>query len=150
MNPTCTAELVTDERTFAELADEWGALYRRCASATPFQSHAVYKRQVLVRVGGRLVAAAPLMRVGRPVPSLVPLGGAISDYGDVLLDDEHGEQAVAALAEGLRAAARTAVIDLREVRPGGAAERIDVYKRPSNGPGPSCAGSPRWASSGVS
>ncbi|MGW0336824.1 GNAT family N-acetyltransferase [Streptomyces sp. NPDC003011] len=140
---TYTAELVTDERVFAGLAPEWGELYRRCAAATPFQSHAwlhswwlSYGRRgrlrlVVVRDGGRLVAVAPLMRVGSPVPSLVPLGGAISDYGDVLLDDAHGREAVAALAEGLSAAARTALIDLREVRPGGAAERIyDHWRGP--------------------
>ncbi|WP_329340442.1 GNAT family N-acetyltransferase [Streptomyces sp. NBC_01352] len=143
MNPTYSTELVSDQGSFAELADDWGALYRRCAAATPFQSHAwlhswwlSYGRRgrlrlVLVRDGGELVAAAPLMRVGRPVPSLVPLGGAISDYGDVLLDDERGEPAVTALAEGLSAAARTALIDLREVRPGAAAERIyDHWRGP--------------------
>ncbi|MFI9171353.1 GNAT family N-acetyltransferase [Streptomyces lincolnensis] len=133
---TLTTELVTDEQTFAELAPQWARLYRRCASATPFQSHSWLHswwqsygrpgrlRVVLVRDGDELVAAAPLMRVGRPVPALVPLGGAISDYGDVLLDDERGEEGVAALAEGLAPAARTALIDFREVRPGGAAERI--------------------------
>ncbi|MEU0406803.1 GNAT family N-acetyltransferase [Streptomyces griseorubiginosus] len=133
---TYTTHLVTDERSFAELGPEWDGLYRRCETATPFQSHAWLHswwlsygrpgrlRLVLVRHGGELVAAAPLMRVGRPVPSLVPLGGAISDYGDVLLDDERGEEAVAALTEGLARAARTALVDFREVRPGGAAERI--------------------------
>ncbi|MEV0633459.1 GNAT family N-acetyltransferase [Streptomyces sp. NPDC050619] len=140
---TYPAQLVTDERDFAELASDWGELYRRCATATPFQSHAwlhswwlSYGRRgrlrlILVRDGGELVAAAPLMRVSRPVPSLVPLGGAISDYGDVLLDDERGEEAVAALAEGLSTAARTALIDFREVRPGGAAERVyDHWRGP--------------------
>lgn len=133
---TYTTHLVTDERAFAELGPEWDGLYRRCEAATPFQSHAWLHswwlsygrpgrlRLVLVRHEGELVAVAPLMRVGRPVPSLVPLGGAISDYGDVLLDDGCGEEAVAALTEGLAAAARTALVDFREVRPGGAAERI--------------------------
>ncbi|MFI0541767.1 GNAT family N-acetyltransferase [Streptomyces sp. RP5T] len=131
-----SVELVTDDTEFAELGPDWGQLYARCAAATPFQSHAWLHswwlsygsrgrlRLLLVRDGGELVAAAPLMRVRRPVPTLVPLGGAISDYGDVLLDDERGEEAVAALTEGLAAAARTALIDFREVRPGGAAERI--------------------------
>ncbi|MFI0511837.1 GNAT family N-acetyltransferase [Streptomyces sp. WSLK1-5] len=131
-----SVELVTDDTEFAELGADWGQLYARCAAATPFQSHAWLHswwlsygsrgrlRLLLVRDGGELVAAAPLMRVRRPVPTLVPLGGAISDYGDVLLDDERGEEAVAALTEGLAAAARTALIDFREVRPGGAAERI--------------------------
>ncbi|MFE1835822.1 GNAT family N-acetyltransferase [Streptomyces sviceus] len=131
-----TVELVTDDRAFAELAPDWRQLYGRCAAATPFQSHAWLHswwlsygsrgrlRLLLVRDGRELVAAAPLMRVRRPVPTLVPLGGAISDYGDVLLDDERGEEAVTALTEGLASVARTALIDFREVRPGGAAERI--------------------------
>ncbi|WP_406352349.1 GNAT family N-acetyltransferase [Streptomyces sp. NBC_00658] len=134
---TLVAELVTDEREFAELGPAWGRLYRSCAAATPFQSHAWLHswwlsygtpgrlRLVLVRDdGGELRAVAPLMRVRRPLPALVPLGGAISDYGDVLIDDEHADRAAATLAEGLSAAARTALIDFREVRPGGAVERI--------------------------
>ncbi|MCF3137473.1 GNAT family N-acetyltransferase [Streptomyces olivochromogenes] len=133
---TRTIELVTDDRAFAALAPAWDRLYRRCAAATPFQSHAwLYSwwlsygrpgrlRLVLVRSGGELVAAAPLMLVLRPLPTLVPLGGAISDYADVLLDDTAGWQAVATLTEGLSAAARTALIDFREVRPGGAVERV--------------------------
>ncbi|MEV7342973.1 GNAT family N-acetyltransferase [Streptomyces sp. NPDC093544] len=134
---TLVAELVTDEREFAELGPAWGRLYRSCATATPFQSHAWLHswwlsygtpgrlRLVLVRDdGGELRAVAPLMRVRRPLPALVPLGGAISDYGDVLIDDEHADRAAATLTEGLSAAARTALIDFREVRPGGAVERI--------------------------
>ncbi|CCK29960.1 hypothetical protein BN159_5581 [Streptomyces davaonensis JCM 4913] len=134
---TYSTELVTDEAAFAALAPDWARLYGSCATATPFQSHPWLHswwrsygtpgrlRLILARDDrGRLLAAAPLMRVRRPVPSLVPLGGAISDYGDVLLDDERGETAEAALTAGLAAAARTALIDLREVRPGSAAERI--------------------------
>ncbi|MEG3628723.1 GNAT family N-acetyltransferase [Streptomyces poriticola] len=133
---TYTTELVTDARVFAGLAADWERLYRRCAAATPFQSHAWLHswwlsygrpgrlRLVLALDGRDLVGAAALLRVRRPVPALVPLGGAISDYGDVLLDDERGPAAVAALVEGLSRAARTALVDLREVRPGGAAERV--------------------------
>ncbi|MEU9371606.1 GNAT family N-acetyltransferase [Streptomyces avermitilis] len=138
---TLRAELCTDEREFAALGAAWGRLYRRCGAATPFQSHAWLHswwtsygrpgrlRLVLVRDGGELRAVAPLMRVGRPLPRLVPLGGAISDYGDVLLDDEHADQAAAALAEALSTAARTTLIDFREVRPGGAVERVYEYWR---------------------
>ncbi|MFE6283371.1 GNAT family N-acetyltransferase [Streptomyces sp. NPDC057877] len=133
---TYTPELVTDEDAFAALAPHWARLYGNCSAATPFQSHAwlhswwlSYGRRgrlrlVVVRDGDELVAAAPLTLVCRPVPSLVPIGGAISDYGDVLLDDGHGTRAVAALTEALARAARTALVDLREVRPGGAAERV--------------------------
>jgi CelD/BcsL family acetyltransferase involved in cellulose biosynthesis len=136
---TLRAELCTDEREFTVLGPAWDRLYRRCGPATPFQSHAWLHswwtsygspgrlRLVLVRDGGELRAAAPLMRVGGPLPRLVPLGGAISDYGDVLLDDEHADRAAAALTETLWAAARTALIDVREVRPGSAVEQ--VYER---------------------
>ncbi|MGW1722996.1 GNAT family N-acetyltransferase [Streptomyces sp. NPDC002306] len=143
MRPAYTTDLVTDEGSFAALAPAWGRLYGRCAAATPFQSHAwLYSwwlsygrpgrlRLLLVRDGAELVAAAPLMAVRRPVPALVPLGGAISDYGDVLVDDDRGEAAVAALTDGLAAAARTALIDFREVRPGGAVERVyDRWRGP--------------------
>ncbi|MFD7878850.1 GNAT family N-acetyltransferase [Streptomyces sp. NPDC059766] len=136
MKPTYTTDLVTDEGTFAALAPAWDRLYARSRTATPFQSHAwLYSwwlsygrpgrlRLLVVRDGGELVAAAPLASVRRPVSALVPLGGAISDYGDVLVDDERGEAPVAALTAGLAAAARTALIDFREVRPGGAVERV--------------------------
>ncbi|AJP02083.1 glycosyl transferase family 1 [Streptomyces cyaneogriseus subsp. noncyanogenus] len=142
-HPAYTTELVTGERAFAALAPEWSRLHRRCATATPFQSHAwlhswwlSYGRRgrlrlVLVREGGELAAAAPLMRVRRPLPALVPLGGCLSDYGDVLVDDERGDAAVAALTDALYTAARTALVDLREVRPGGAAERVhDRWRGP--------------------
>lgn len=139
---TLRVELCTDEREFAALGPAWGRLYRRCAAATPFQSHAWLHswwtsygrpgrlRLVLVRDSGapgergELRAAAPLMRVGRSLPRLVPLGGAISDFGDVLLDDEHAGPAAASLADALWTAACTALIDFREVRPGSAVERV--------------------------
>lgn len=129
-------ELVTDAAGFAALAPAWRRLQERCAAATPFQSHAwlhswwlTYGRPgrlrlLLVRSGGDLVAAAPLMLVRRPLPALVPLGGAISDYADVLLDDADDGAAATALTAALADAARTALIDFREVRPDGAMERI--------------------------
>ena len=79
---------------------------------------------VLVHRGAELVAAAALTLVRRPFPALVPLGGDISDFCDVLLDDSCASQAAAALVRGLRKAARGAVVDLREVRPGAAAEQV--------------------------
>ncbi|MHB9861611.1 GNAT family N-acetyltransferase [Streptomyces sp. YIM S03343] len=135
-SPEFVTELVTDEHVFAELGPAWRRLHERCGAATPFQSHAWLHswwlsygrhgrlRLVVVRNGGELAAVAPLMRVRHPVPALVSLGGAISDYGDVLIDDTHADRAAHALTTGLAAAARTALIDFREVRPGGAAERV--------------------------
>ncbi|MBO8186270.1 GNAT family N-acetyltransferase [Streptomyces spirodelae] len=130
-----TAALCRSEGQFAGLAADWDALRSRNRSATPFQSHAwlwswwrSYGRRgrlrvVLVRENGRLVAAAPLMLVHRPLPVLVTLGGSVSDYQDVLLDD-NCPRAAGALARALHTAFRGAVLDLREVRPGGAAERL--------------------------
>ncbi|MFJ1600183.1 GNAT family N-acetyltransferase [Streptomyces sp. NPDC088261] len=131
-----TTELVRDADGFAALAPAWNDLYRRSRTATPFQSHAWLHswwlsygtpgrlRVVLVRRGGVLVAAAPLMLIHRPFPVLIQLGGSISDFSDVLLDDGCADAAAAALAKALARTARTAVIDLREVRPGAAAERV--------------------------
>ncbi len=136
MTTAYTTEIVTEAPVFAELAPQWGRLYERCGAATPFQNHAWLHswwlsygrpgrlRLVLVREGAELVAAAPLMLRRGPVPTLVPLGGVISDYGDVLIDDERADRAAAALTEALSAAARTALIDFREVRPGGAVEHV--------------------------
>ncbi|MFG3499254.1 GNAT family N-acetyltransferase [Streptomyces sp. NPDC047928] len=130
-----TASVCRDDEEFGALAAEWADLCRRCRSATPFQSHAWLHswwlsyggrgrlRVVLVRRDGLLVAAAPLWRVPGPVPVLAPLGGTLTDYCDVLVDDGCAE-AVPALSGELARLARTAVIDLREVRPGGAAERV--------------------------
>ncbi|WP_254392690.1 GNAT family N-acetyltransferase [Streptomyces buecherae] len=179
-----------DAERFGALADAWDDLYRRCAAATPFQSHAwlhswwlSYGRRGRLRLvlvhreppeppeppaspepsqppessqppaspesvrasgapvtapaatsGGtsagtpaaparELVAVAPLMLRYRPLPTLLPLGLDISDFCDVLLDDRC-PQAADALAAGLRRLARTALVELREVRPGAAAERV--------------------------
>ncbi|WP_405555638.1 GNAT family N-acetyltransferase [Streptomyces sp. NBC_01171] len=134
--PALTTQLLTDEMAFAALAPAWGRLHRRCATATPFQSHAWLHswwqsygrpgrlRVLLVRSGRDLLAAAPLTLTRHPFPALVPLGGTVSDYGDVLLDDADDGRALTALTDALWTAARTALIDLREVRTGGAAERV--------------------------
>ncbi|MEV7088482.1 GNAT family N-acetyltransferase [Streptomyces sp. NPDC093085] len=138
-----TTEVCRDPARFAELAPEWGRLYRRCGTATPFQHHAWLAswwrsyggrrrlRVLLVRRSGELVAAVALMPAHRPLPVLVPLGGPLADFSDVLLADEHADTAAPALAGALHQLARTAVIDLREVRPGAAAERIhDCWRGP--------------------
>ncbi|MFG1671327.1 GNAT family N-acetyltransferase [Streptomyces sp. Y7] len=131
-----SVEVCTEERAFAELAGEWTRLYRACPSATPFQSHAWLHswwlsygtagrlRLVLVRRGGELVAAAPMMRVHHPLPALVPIGGAITDLCDVLIDEAVAAPAAGALAGALGELARTALVDFREVRPGGAMEKV--------------------------
>ncbi|MGG8409310.1 GNAT family N-acetyltransferase [Streptomyces sp. 12297] len=128
--------LCRDPRQFAALEESWNALLRRCPTATPFQSHAWLHswwlsygkegrlRIVLVRRAGVLVGAAALTLVHRPLPLLVPLGGGITDYFDVLVDQAHAAAVVPALAQGLHRVARGAVVDLREVRPGAAVEAL--------------------------
>ncbi|MFF1561047.1 GNAT family N-acetyltransferase [Streptomyces sp. NPDC058279] len=128
--------LCRDPRQFAALEEQWNRLLRVCPTATPFQSHAwlhswwlSYGREgrlrlLLVRRGEELVGAAALTLVHRPLPLLVPLGGGITDYFDVLVHPEHADQVVPALAHGLHRAARGAVVDLREVRPGASAEAV--------------------------
>ncbi|MEW2069448.1 GNAT family N-acetyltransferase [Streptomyces sp. NPDC007346] len=128
--------LCRDFGEFGALAGEWDALHRRCATATPFQSHAWLHswwlsygqegrlRVLLVRRAGRLIGAAPLMLVHRPMPLLVPMGGAISDFFDILLDEEEAGYAVGALQRGLDRAARHSVVDLREVRPDASAQLL--------------------------
>nr|WP_308117795.1 GNAT family N-acetyltransferase [Streptomyces anatolicus] len=128
--------LCVDEGEFEALAEPWGRLYRSCEAATPFQSHAWLSswwrsygrpgrlRVLLVREGDRLIAAAPLMRVHRPLPALKPLGGAISDFADVLVDGSAREDATEALVTGLHALAGTALIDFGEARPGACVERV--------------------------
>ncbi|HWM36979.1 MAG TPA: GNAT family N-acetyltransferase [Streptomyces sp.] len=129
------ATLCRDPEEFGELAVQWDELRRRSHRSTAFQSHAwLYSwwlsygrpgklRVVLVRKDGELIAAAPMMLTYRPLPTLTALGGGITDFCDVLLDDECPE-AAPALARALHQAARGTVVDLREVRPGAAAERL--------------------------
>ncbi|MFT2017191.1 GNAT family N-acetyltransferase [Streptomyces sp. 796.1] len=148
-----TTTICRDPRHFAALAGAWDDLYRRCSAATPFQTHAWLHswwlsyghphrlRLVLVHrntppdtdtppaptqdtpTERPLVAVAPLLLGYRPFPTLLPLGLDISDFCDVLIADDC-PQAADALAAGLSRLARTALIDLREVRPGAAVETV--------------------------
>ncbi|MGW0534159.1 GNAT family N-acetyltransferase [Streptomyces sp. NPDC003032] len=139
VNTCLSTRLCVDEGEFEALAGPWGRLYRSCESATPFQSHAWLSswwrsygrrgrlRVLLVREGDRLIAAAPLMRVRRPLPALKPLGGAISDFTDVLVDGAARRAGTEALVAGLSELAATALIDFGEVRPGACVE--DVHER---------------------
>ncbi|MFJ9841420.1 GNAT family N-acetyltransferase [Kitasatospora sp. NPDC101155] len=118
------------------LAAEWDDLVDRCSTATPFQCHAWLDswwqsygrpgrlRLVLVRRNGQLVGAAPLMLRLFPLPRLVPVGAGLSDFGDVLLDDSHAEEAAALLVRALPLHRPWSLLDLREVRPEGAVHRL--------------------------
>ncbi|KUL23481.1 GNAT family N-acetyltransferase [Actinoplanes awajinensis] len=126
-----TVETVRGDDAFRNLRDDWADLYRRCATASPFQSygwlegwwHAYARpgclRLTLIRHDRRLVAAAPLMLRRRGgVRVLVPLGGDLADHTDVLIDDDVAEPAARALTRALLAQPDWQVIDLPESRPG--------------------------------
>jgi CelD/BcsL family acetyltransferase involved in cellulose biosynthesis len=129
-----SVEVRRDDDCLPGLAAEWNALAARCPAATPFQSHAWLEswwhtygpsgrlRLLLVRHGGRLVAAAPLLLERRwPCRVLTPLGGALSDFADVLVDADVTADACWILAAALLAQREWNVIDFREVRPGAVA-----------------------------
>jgi CelD/BcsL family acetyltransferase involved in cellulose biosynthesis len=133
-DPEMQVSVIGDAAAFDALAEEWDALWQRCPAATPFQTHAWligYIRAyvgngrisvVVVRQGRRLVAAAALRRVRRGlVPVLVPLGGRISDFTDVLVDPAV-PAAATRLATGIARLPGWSVLDLPEVLPGAAAQ----------------------------
>jgi CelD/BcsL family acetyltransferase involved in cellulose biosynthesis len=129
-----SVEVHRDAAALAGIRAEWSDLFARCATATPFQAHAwlsswwsVYGppgrlRLVLVRLDGRLVAAAALLHRRRWLCSVLsPVGGDLSDFGDVLVDDELAEPAAQALADALAQLPGWQVVDLPETRPGSVA-----------------------------
>ncbi|MCC9311796.1 GNAT family N-acetyltransferase [Kitasatospora sp. RB6PN24] len=127
-----------DGEALTALAGEWDSLVDRCSAATPFQCHAwldswwqTYGRAglrlVLVRRGGRLVGAAALILRRFPLPVLVPVGTGISDFGDILLDDSCADEAAAELARTLTTRRPWPLLDLREVRPTAAVQRLVTH-----------------------
>jgi CelD/BcsL family acetyltransferase involved in cellulose biosynthesis len=123
-----SAHTTRDGEALRELAGEWDDLYARSSRATPFQTHAwiwswwaAYGRPgalvlLQVRHRGRLVAAGAWHRRRRgPVPVLLPLGHPISDFTDVLLDDEYAGTAAGLLAAELARCRGRRVVDLPDV-----------------------------------
>jgi CelD/BcsL family acetyltransferase involved in cellulose biosynthesis len=121
----------------AALREEWDDLFARCRTATPFQSHAWLDawwrgygvpgrlRVVLVRHEGRLVGAAAFVRERRGLCTvLTPLGGALSDFTDVLLDDAVAEPAARLLAAELFRSRDWDLLDFPETRDDAAAHRV--------------------------
>lgn len=135
--PGWSAEVRRDDGALRGLAAEWRDLYARSPAATPFQSHAWLEswwtqygapgrlRVVLVRSGGRLVAAAPLVlgrRWGCPV--LTPLAAPLSDFTDVLYDPSADPRALDHLARALLCEPGWTALDFPEARPGSAAHAL--------------------------
>ena len=98
MTAGLATEIVGDESSFAALAPEWWALWRRCRGATPFQSpawlipwwrhfHPGDLFVVAVRRERRLVGLAPFY-IEDGTRRILPVGISVSDYLDVLLDPD--------------------------------------------------------------
>lgn len=133
----CTTTVLTDPAEFAALRSAWDDLYDRCASATPFQSHAWLASWwrgyggphelcvVVLRRPDRLLAALPLVRSRRwGYRVLEPLGAGLSDYTDVLVDDEEAAELLPAMGQALLRLPDWDVMDFPEVRPGAAVESL--------------------------
>jgi len=136
--PAALAEWSVETRrggaAFAGLAADWDGLHARCAGASPFQvyawQHSWWRsygrpgglRVHLVRHAGRLVAAAAFELRGGV---LRPIGGDLTDFTDVLLDDEVAAPAAQVLATAMIRDRGWHTADLGEARPGAAtAERL--------------------------
>jgi CelD/BcsL family acetyltransferase involved in cellulose biosynthesis len=123
--------VLTEDRDFASLEEEWGELYEHIPSATPFQSWAwlyswweVYGegyqlRLIIVRDGDLLVGLLPLMaRRGRLLLIGDLVGGGLSTpYKDLLAREGWEERVARAAARALRELGGWWVADLRELLP---------------------------------
>ncbi|GAA2152256.1 GNAT family N-acetyltransferase [Kitasatospora kazusensis] len=135
-----TTEVHRADDALDTLAAEWDDLAARCATATSFQAAAWlrswwrhYGRPgalvlVLVRRDGRLVGGAALQRRGR-FGGLTNLGAGLVDFTDVLLDDACADRAAAELAAALPLRRPWHSLDLREVHPEAAAQRLFQHWR---------------------
>ncbi|MER7705624.1 GNAT family N-acetyltransferase [Kitasatospora sp. NPDC097605] len=134
--PRWTAELRREDDALDTLAEEWDDLVARCRTATFFQSAAWQRswwRQygtpgallvVLVRRDGRLVGAGAFRRRGGPLGGLTGLGAGLIDFTDVLLDDDCADRAAEEFAAALPLTRPWHSLELREVRPEAAVQRV--------------------------
>jgi CelD/BcsL family acetyltransferase involved in cellulose biosynthesis len=130
MSAAVATSIIADRAGFAALEPEWWALWRRAATATPFQSPAwllpwwdVFAPGDLhvaaVHRHGTLIALAPLYLErsrGRP-PRLLPVGISISDYLDILLDPECREEAAAGLLAAMASSRAWEIWELADLAP---------------------------------
>ncbi|GAA2784217.1 GNAT family N-acetyltransferase [Kitasatospora sp. CM 4170] len=137
--PCWTTELRREDDALDVLAEEWDDLAARCRTATFFQA-AVWQRSwwrqygrpggllvVLVRRDGRLVGAGAFGRRGGPLGGLTGLGGGLSDFTDVLLDDSCADRAAAEFAAALPLTRPWHTLELREVHPEAAVQRVYAH-----------------------
>ena len=131
-------EVISEDRAFAALEQEWAELYDNSPKATPFQSWAWlyswwenyggdYKLRLLTfREGSTLVGILPLMlderRLG--LGRLLFIGTGITDYLDIVVREGWKEEVCRSAVEALRGMGGWRVADLQELRPGARAWRL--------------------------
>jgi CelD/BcsL family acetyltransferase involved in cellulose biosynthesis len=104
------AEIITDGKAFEALAPHWWELWRRCPSATPFQTpawllpwwrHFAPGKLATIAVwrDGRLVGLAPFYLEDGKETRLLPVGLALSDYLDLLIEPGMENQAAVLIFE---------------------------------------------------
>lgn len=115
--------------SFDAIAPSWSDLMTRDHSATFFsrpewleswwRHHGTGRELLLLAVfdDDCLVAVAPLMRRTRIRGTVQFIGTELSDYGDVIADDDHGyrNDAVRAVCEHIAAHHRHTIIDLQQI-----------------------------------
>ncbi|MFG3053904.1 GNAT family N-acetyltransferase [Kitasatospora sp. NPDC048239] len=139
--PRWTTELRREDDALDVLAEEWDDLVTRCRTATFFQAAAWQRswwRQygrpgelvvVLVRRSGLLVGAGAFQRRGGPFGGLTGLGDGLIDFTDILLDDGCADRAAAEFAAALPLTRPWHSLDLREVHPEAAVQRVFEHWR---------------------
>jgi CelD/BcsL family acetyltransferase involved in cellulose biosynthesis len=129
-----SAELIIDKAALAALEPAWWALWRRCPTATPFQSPAWLLnwwrhfspgplRTIAVWEGESLVGLAPCY-LEEESGRLLPIGISLSDYLDVLV-----EPAASGVGERLVEAMHTTdwhSWEFSELQPSAAALTLDM------------------------
>lgn len=105
------AEIITEGGAFKALAPQWWELWRRCPSATPFQTpawllpwwrHFAPGKLAAIAVWreAHLVGLAPFYLENREdTTRLLPVGIALSDYLDLLIEPRMENEAVALIFE---------------------------------------------------
>jgi CelD/BcsL family acetyltransferase involved in cellulose biosynthesis/glycosyltransferase involved in cell wall biosynthesis len=113
---TASRALVLEEargvEALAALTQEWSALWRRCPTASPFQSPEwllAYARTfcgasaepwaLVARIDGKLAALAPLCTRGQ---ATTLLGDGVSDYLDIVVDPDLAARCTATILDALR------------------------------------------------
>lgn len=98
---------ISDLSSLAKLEPEWNELWERCPGATPFQRpewlicwmatfHPGELWTLIVRDSGRLMGIAPMyVQTKGAERTLAPVGAAISDYLDWLLDPDISQDVLA-------------------------------------------------------